>query len=1046
MDEILKQIHYYAQQLKGINMWQAAGDYDYISSFLDSPRWNDGEYYGVVPRGEETVDEYSHNCPIPFTANRCLVSRCYNNDKALEILSKLSEIFSTLKSDVSGDGLTAINAYIENTNLYIELLGGEPVPPGPEPPVYDTYYAGGIISPDASIDFVVTKPDKTFFTVDNISLYNTSSNISSVYTVDNISLTGFMIPMSVENTVYGNQTTTPKNIVINDNDVDVMLYVADGQPITDQSNLYSVKRLFGTGNGGVPATVTADGFPTSAGDTNEDMQFHPYGSYLYDSTGNKIYVGNNATVINAKVFLKNGNDVTYQLSKLIIYNGYLYLFWSSNYTWLGAYKITYTVDMVQSFTDLDTLRKMGFVSTYFDSQDLLRLKFSCAGTGVTFTGAMDSVTVIATVKQKMIVNNIWLHGMTGPMGGMITEYVPPVVLPTVTTLYLNPSHTAVEVVDTGLFGAGYTLYYENGDTYSESTIPMLGAAFGQNVQWSPFDVSNRFELVLRNNKVVLDGKGAYSSYVQRIEICADTDTTVITVYNSSNNPYNAFKYSLDSTDYYYVLDGTQTDWTDDLSGIGYSLQQIYTAYFSDQGESGSNVTYSGTSRLYDASGNLLYYDSTKSYTLITGYLKNGTENNPNEWGVQCYFTQQDTSLHTLGLFLNEAFTFYKILYLMERLPAPDLPTVNTAGFIMPGHAVTINAGTTSTGWYVGSTGQPFVYESTKSYGVGRAMDDIGGNDIDPTVFALVDSSGELAVKNISNSPVNVGVIYVSICSSPNTTVVTVYDSSNNPYNAFKYTSDGTDYYYVLDGVQTDWTDDLASIGYKLDYIDVIVGIRWDPSTQTWLSKTFSGSSDWWWCGVINQSDISKLNNFGVGIITKSDASSQWNGTIGAVAYNPDFDYTIKEFYSDFGETPVAYNLNDFLIVRKSTTSSGNYDLSCLIHSVYATSESVKSYKLRIKPGGNRNSCLFTTYSGNFISDQWYPLYKSDGSAIEYTGVPTNVIGYFDFNTSGYDAISFIPSGYTISFRNNDGFLEFKQSNQLSQSLNSVYALIVIWSV
>lgn len=148
-------------------------------------------------------------------------------------------------------------------------------------------------------------------------------------------------------------------------------------------------------------------------------------------------------------------------------------------------------------------------------------------------------------------------------------------------------------------------------------------------------------------------------------------------------------------------------------------------------------------------------------------------------------------------------------------PAPALPAVSAAGFIMPGHAVTINAGTTSTGWYVGSTGQPFVYDSTKSYGARGAMDAIGGNDIDPTVFALVDSSGELAVKNISSSSVTVEVIYVSTCSSPDATVITVYDSSNNPYNAFKYTSDGTDYYYVLDGVQTDWTDDLASIGYHL---------------------------------------------------------------------------------------------------------------------------------------------------------------------------------------------------------------------------------------
>ena len=273
MDEILKQIHYYAQQLKGINMWQAAGDYDYISSFLDSPRWNDGEYYGVVPRGEETIDEYSHNCPIPFTANRCLVSRCYDNDKALEILNKLSEIFSTLKSDVSGDGLTAINAYIENTNRYIELLGGEPVPPGPEPPVYDTYYAGGIISPDASIDFVVTKPDKTFFTVDNISL------------------TGFMIPTSVENTVYGNQTATSQNIVINNNDVDLILYDSNGEPITDQSKLYAIIQLNGTGTGNIPVVLPS--VNTDAGYISFYPNHYPFGSgvtntaYVWDYDTNR---------------------------------------------------------------------------------------------------------------------------------------------------------------------------------------------------------------------------------------------------------------------------------------------------------------------------------------------------------------------------------------------------------------------------------------------------------------------------------------------------------------------------------------------------------------------------------------------------------------------------------------------------------------------------------------------------------------------------------------------------------------------------------------
>lgn len=183
-----------------------------------------------------------------------------------------------------------------------------------------------------------------------------------------------------------------------------------------------------------------------------------------------------------------------------------------------------------------------------------------------------------------------------------------------------------------------------------------------NVKYSGFDaqITQDGYVQVTNNT----GSSYGSAFYLETSVCSSPDASVITVYDSSNNPYNAFKYTSDGTDYYYVLDGTQTDWTDDLSSIGYSLQQIYTAYFSNQGVSGSNVTFDGTSRLYDAGGNLLYYDSTKSYTLITGYLKNGTENNPSEWGVTCYFREQDSSLHTLGLFVNQAFTFYKILYLV----------------------------------------------------------------------------------------------------------------------------------------------------------------------------------------------------------------------------------------------------------------------------------------------------------------------------------------------------------------------------------------------
>jgi len=163
-------------------------------------------------------------------------------------------------------------------------------------------------------------------------------------------------------------------------------------------------------------------------------------------------------------------------------------------------------------------------------------------------------------------------------------------------------------------------------------------------------------------------------------------------------------------------------------------------------------------------------------------------------------------------------------------PAPSLPTVSSGGFIMHNNPVTITAGATNSDFYIGSTGRPFVYDATKSYGVRKAMDAIGGNDINPSLLSLVDSSGELAVKNVSGSSITVEVVYVSVCSSSSATVITVYDSSNTPYNAFKYTSDGTDYYYVLDGTQTDWTDNLSSIGYHLP-VEVVLKVKWGDTVN-----------------------------------------------------------------------------------------------------------------------------------------------------------------------------------------------------------------------
>lgn len=214
----------------------------------------------------------------------------------------------------------------------------------------------------------------------------------------------------------------------------------------------------------------------------------------------------------------------------------------------------------------------------------------------------------------------------------------------------------------------------------------------------------------------------------RIAQCDSPDATVITVYDSSNNPYNAFQYTSDGTDYYYVLDGTQTDWTDDLESIGYSLSPAPALpTVSMSGDFGTdnlcrldtsvqNIDSGQTKILYDSQGNYIYFDATKLFAVV---------------------------------------------------------------------------------WW----------QEQQGIVAGR------------TEFSLVRYGGPwTGLKNDTQSTLRVLYVKLAVCSSNLATVITVYDSSNNPYNAFQYTSDGTDYYYVLDGTQTDWTDDLSAIGYKLQQI------------------------------------------------------------------------------------------------------------------------------------------------------------------------------------------------------------------------------------
>lgn len=125
-------------------------------------------------------------------------------------------------------------------------------------------------------------------------------------------------------------------------------------------------------------------------------------------------------------------------------------------------------------------------------------------------------------------------------------------------------------------------------------------------------------------------------YSARVAVCSSSEATVVPVYNSSNVAYNAFKFTASGTDYYYVLDGTQTDWTDDLSSIGYRLPVI--GYFSSSGESATgntSLSYRYWYPLYKAVGGYMEGDQSKTYTPIKAVKADGTVLDVSNGYMQC---------------------------------------------------------------------------------------------------------------------------------------------------------------------------------------------------------------------------------------------------------------------------------------------------------------------------------------------------------------------------------------------------------------------------
>lgn len=401
------------------------------------------------------------------------------------------------------------------------------------------------------------------------------------------------------------------------------------------------------------------------------------------------------------------------------------------------------------------------------------------------------------------------------------------------------------------------------ETYSCDSTKAYAVVFWQNV-YGTNTGSADVGVVDDNGTLKLKNVSTSPIYIKcaRVAVCSDSTVGKTIVYDANGDNHNAFVFNMSGTPYYYVLDGVQTEWTDDLSSIGYTK----TVPVSKAGDYGSS----------------------------------------------------------------------------------NLFTASTSGT-----SRTLGAGSTGAPYISGTTGSG-TYKYSRSYATYYGYETNGGNKIDPTRLGWLKGSGvnTLYWKNISASSLTINWAVVALCSNPCADVVPVYNSSNVAYNAFHYIEDGTDYYYVLDGTQTDWTDDLSSIGYSLTQtLEIILALRYDPSTNQWKTVAFdqtpSDTENYWWGCVIDQAGVTALQAIG---LTYHDPSSIWGGSkftgpIGNVVYNTGYSYEVLALYSDMGTTEVAQSLLPSLALEPLTKD--HTDLLVIWSKNVLDTTPVKTWKCRI---------------------------------------------------------------------------------------------------
>lgn len=322
-------------------------------------------------------------------------------------------------------------------------------------------------------------------------------------------------------------------------------------------------------------------------------------------------------------------------------------------------------------------------------------------------------------------------------------------------------------------------------------------------------------------------------------ISDSTGVTVVDIFESQA-PYRCFKaFCYDGK--YFVLDKTHKQWIDDLSTLGYQTTPINNVVYPFGAFCLTEVSFSGyvskAAKTWD--NQFISCNDGLGYSCVGAYRVNGTS-------VTSQFSFLRENNSTALRLKNESSSAY--IYSAKFATQSKLPSVEKF------YAKTLSGGSTAQSVTLQPSGiSRWLYETiNQSSYIGftpagmNVSDDSYNVVARKGISALFDNTdgGQgtystycISIRNDTGAALTCTYARVALCQSNliTVTIANVYNTSNVAYNAFKYNDGTTDYYYVLDGVQTGWTDDLSSIGYYLP----IVGYANQQKTQTFVNNNNS---------------------------------------------------------------------------------------------------------------------------------------------------------------------------------------------------------------